>query len=278
MLTDFFIETSVVFGSFQPISHLRQQGPCLFHLNKAEEYGLLLSRSNTLSFWLDDQCLLLEPKSIYLLEPGEMLRVEARAEDVGDVSLLTFAYHPIQREAPPRKTPISLPRRAGIDHPQFYDMLTAVEEEIAYDVYQYKPRLDILLAQLLLVLCRYCKHQDLEQISSTSYYYTSAHVKRIIDYLECNYQKDIASMDIEKHIGLNYDYANTLFKQTVGITIMKYLSTLRIKAAKDMLLHTNLPVSEIAGRVGVFNPPYFTKKFNTVVGMSPSQYRQCGHP
>ncbi|MDR3200745.1 MAG: helix-turn-helix domain-containing protein, partial [Spirochaetales bacterium] len=59
---------------------------------------------------------------------------------------------------------------------------------------------------------------------------------------------------------------------------MKYLDTLRIRTAKDLLLHTALRVNEIAQMCGIYDYQYFSKKFHLLVGMSPLKYRQKGEP
>jgi two-component system response regulator YesN len=58
--------------------------------------------------------------------------------------------------------------------------------------------------------------------------------------------------------------------------ILKYLDKIRMRIAKDMLLHTNLRVNEIARMVGIFDCQYFSKKFHFLTGMSPLKYRQKG--
>ena len=48
---------------------------------------------------------------------------------------------------------------------------------------------------------------------------------------------------------------------------------LRIDMAKIILANTELPVSEVAGRVGYSDSNYFTKIFKKMTGSTPSAFR-----
>lgn len=66
-----------------------------------------------------------------------------------------------------------------------------------------------------------------------------------------------------------------MFQKKMGITPKKYIMTLQISRAKE-LLKEELPVNEIANRSGFEDCFHFSKVFKRVVGVSPSEYRrQC---
>ena len=57
------------------------------------------------------------------------------------------------------------------------------------------------------------------------------------------------------------------------MTCHDYLLTLRMDLAKVMLTNTELPINEIASRVGYPDAGYFAKIFKHVTGKTPSLYR-----
>ena len=59
-----------------------------------------------------------------------------------------------------------------------------------------------------------------------------------------------------------------------GNTIQAMIQERRIHQAKKLLQSTQLPISEVAGGVGLSNYSYFTKVFGDVVGCTPSEYRR----
>ena len=62
-------------------------------------------------------------------------------------------------------------------------------------------------------------------------------------------------------------------KQTTGMGTSEYINLRRIKKAEDLLLNTNLSVSEISDRLGFTYQRYFSTIFKKVKGVSPSQFR-----
>lgn len=63
-------------------------------------------------------------------------------------------------------------------------------------------------------------------------------------------------------------------KSQTGLSLHKYIRTYRIYAAVDLLQSTDLPVAEIADRVGFGDVQQFSKAFKQVLGVPPSSYRK----
>ncbi|MNW64694.1 CFA/I fimbrial subunit D [compost metagenome] len=58
---------------------------------------------------------------------------------------------------------------------------------------------------------------------------------------------------------------------------MQYLTRLRMDKAAMMLLHTDIPVADIADYVGIGSRQYFHAVFKTHMGQTPIQYRNSLH-
>ena len=71
----------------------------------------------------------------------------------------------------------------------------------------------------------------------------------------------------------------TLFakiKAVLGYTPHEYVRLQRMKKAAELLLSTELNVSEICYQVGINDPFYFSRLFKQVYKKSPSQFRKDG--
>lgn len=62
------------------------------------------------------------------------------------------------------------------------------------------------------------------------------------------------------------------FTRTVGVAPMEYLLSWRVELAKDFLRREQLPVAEVAERVGYSSSSTFSVAFSRHVGQSPSRY------
>ena len=81
----------------------------------------------------------------------------------------------------------------------------------------------------------------------------------------------VARMADELHFSVGY--FGDLIKKETGQTAQQYIQNKLINLAKEALLGTDLPVSEIALNLGFEYPQHFTRMFKKVTGKSPSEYR-----
>ena len=97
---------------------------------------------------------------------------------------------------------------------------------------------------------------------------------KIIKYIHENYSTDISTADIAREFNMNPSYVSQLFKKETGNTIVKYLTSLRMQKAEELLQNTDLPVSAISDACGFNDYFYFIKLFKKHTSCSPSQYRR----
>jgi AraC-like DNA-binding protein len=71
---------------------------------------------------------------------------------------------------------------------------------------------------------------------------------------------------------LSPKYLSDLLKQETGKTALELIHLYVISEAKNMLVAGGLSISEIAYQLGFENPPYFSRLFKKVVGVSPKEY------
>ncbi|TCP31757.1 AraC family two component transcriptional regulator [Scopulibacillus darangshiensis] len=92
-------------------------------------------------------------------------------------------------------------------------------------------------------------------------------------YINTNYASPMALEDIASRVGISPYYFSKLFKEHFSITFIDYVTSVRIKRAKELLCYTRLSLKEIAYQVGYKDPNYFSRVFKKNEGMSPKEYR-----
>lgn len=81
--------------------------------------------------------------------------------------------------------------------------------------------------------------------------------------------------DAVKKIGVSYEYMRHCFKEEIGQTPLEYLTTMRIRQAKQYLITTkHYSISDIAYMCGFSDPYYFSRCFKKHTGISPYNYRK----
>ena len=94
-------------------------------------------------------------------------------------------------------------------------------------------------------------------------------------YLQENYGKPVDFSALANSLAVSAPYLSRIFREQTGTSPSKYLTNLRMGQAKKLLLDTNLPVREIAVRVGYPDPFHFSRIFRNTAGMSPAQFREA---
>ena len=102
----------------------------------------------------------------------------------------------------------------------------------------------------------------------------SRQVRKIMNYILLNYSKKITVNSIAEYLQLTPNYISALFKKEQGITLSTYVNQVRINSSLTLLANTNLPVSEIAEKVGIGDYNYFSRIFKKIMGTTPASYRK----
>lgn len=98
-------------------------------------------------------------------------------------------------------------------------------------------------------------------------------VELVKRYIKANYNKDISLNSLAEMVYLNTSYLSTIFKAETGCGINKYIKNIRMEKAKEMLLTTNMKISDIGFSVGFRNDSYFVKSFRDHFGKTPEKVR-----
>lgn len=94
----------------------------------------------------------------------------------------------------------------------------------------------------------------------------------ILQFLN-EYHTNVTLSDLAKHFGRSKSHISHLFKNENGLTIRAYCNQLKLEDAKNLLLTTDLPITEIAFNVGFNDTSYFIYLFKDKFGITPLQYR-----
>lgn len=73
---------------------------------------------------------------------------------------------------------------------------------------------------------------------------------------------------------LSKDHFIRLFKQEMNLTPLKYIQQKKVEQAQLLLATENLPVKEVAYRLGFDDYSYFNRLFKKMTGMTPQEYRR----
>jgi AraC family transcriptional regulator, transcriptional activator of pobA len=79
--------------------------------------------------------------------------------------------------------------------------------------------------------------------------------------------------DVARELGMTPGHLTTVVRRRTGRTVQEWIIERRMAEARTLLEETDLPVAEVARRVGVSDPGYFSRLFSRVHGTSPRNWR-----
>jgi AraC family transcriptional regulator len=106
----------------------------------------------------------------------------------------------------------------------------------------------------------------------------TSHLRLIEEFVECMDVGIPTVADIAKLCGFSQHYFCQLFRQRTGQSIGRYLANSRLRRAERLLAQTDLPLKEIAYRLGFANTANFTTAFRNEMRMPPGTYRHLKRP
>ncbi|MGE0483069.1 MAG: GlxA family transcriptional regulator [Gammaproteobacteria bacterium] len=93
-------------------------------------------------------------------------------------------------------------------------------------------------------------------------------------WIRDNLAARVSTADLARRVGVGVRTLERRFQAARGLGPRAFWQRQRMRLAKELLEQTNLPVTEIAWRVGYQDAGYFTRLFRREMLVSPSEYRQ----
>ncbi len=144
-----------------------------------------------------------------------------------------------------------------------------VEAERLYRTHPlYTKERAMAIANLATILTAYILAEDLILAKK------SEEAERLISYIDAHLQKPLSAEQICRDMHLSKTGLYRLFSEHIGCGVNQYITARRMELARELLLHTELPVSEICVRAGIANYTYFCRLFKKRNGITPLQYRK----
>lgn len=103
---------------------------------------------------------------------------------------------------------------------------------------------------------------------------TGSIAEEIKRYIARSYHKRITLAELALHFHCSTVTLTESFKKAFGSTIMAHTLAVRMAAAEELLLGSDLPVATVATRCGFESVAHFSKVFKRAHGTSPLHWRQ----
>lgn len=101
----------------------------------------------------------------------------------------------------------------------------------------------------------------------------NAHLRQAMQYVQMYYSTDLSVRSVARYLNISESYLTKLFKVEINVTFVEYLTRVRLRNSIELMKDKNMPIYEIAERVGYRDYRYFSSTFKKYMGIGPKDYQ-----
>lgn len=231
-----------------------------------------------------------EEGSLIFSAPGQIMEYEAEIEPNGDIEGWTLIFHPDLIRNHELSTKINQYSFFNYEISEALHLSEkeriAIEEIIQKIINEYSQNLDhyshYLMVSNIQLFLDYClRFYDRQFLIRSNL--NAGVIAQFERELRGYYQSDNVAQQglptvayLGKVLNKSPHYLSDLLKKETGKTAQEHIHLFILEIAKNNLLNSNKPISEIAYLLGFDYPQYFSNLFKSKIGQSPSEYRRLG--
>ena len=98
-------------------------------------------------------------------------------------------------------------------------------------------------------------------------------LRRAMQYIDGNLRGQLTLSALADAVALSPGHFAHAFREATGVAPHRYVLERRVALAKELLRQSDLPITEIADRIGCSSHSHFSVMFHRVTGLTPRQFR-----
>ncbi len=125
-------------------------------------------------------------------------------------------------------------------------------------------------------LCYTQQHRLQELTSDISPHFahvTHPRLRQIIRMMDDNVEYPLPMQSFSELVGISQRQVERLFLRYVGLPPKRFYDDLRLDRARNLVLQSEMPITEVAMATGFSSPSHFSKKFRQRFGRTPFELR-----
>jgi AraC-like DNA-binding protein len=153
-------------------------------------------------------------------------------------------------------------------------LLEELREESLGETFLGKEMFGVIFTELIIRFMRHMKAPHQQHFTKPAYLqnYKSATVEKTMKAIIENYSHPLTLTKLGLAVGVSESHLRALLRKETGKNFSSIIHSLRLEAAKRLLLEGTIPMNGIAAAVGYSDPSFFFKIFKRLTGVTPKAY------
>ena len=158
------------------------------------------------------------------------------------------------------------------DYPQIFEVFKGLQPELTARKFGYEERVNLLISEMLINIGRAFRENNSGQESSG---FIPHEITRVVEAIKKCPEKQWTLRELAAQVKMPPKSFNSYFNIASGLTLKKYIITLRVEKAKSILSQNHkASITELAFDLGFFSSQHFSTIFKQYTGYSPSAFRK----
>lgn len=267
--------------TINPSSTYQEVSPCDYRLFFCID-GTGFIRVNNLTYQM-------KKTSLIIIPPGDRYKLFSSKNSLSYFSInfdYTFNYsnlsHPISPIPYQKFQPKDIIERIAFTDEQslnnvlYLNNLYHAENKFSRLCFSYSKKFiyyETELSALLLQILTECLRLKKSPVTNQG----TEHLEEILKYIRENLNTKLTNRELAKQFGFNPNYLSNLFKLSTGKSLHKYIMSLRLERAFELLENGCDSLTTIAEKCGFYDVAHFSKCYKCITGASPNKYQHSTH-
>jgi AraC-like DNA-binding protein len=104
--------------------------------------------------------------------------------------------------------------------------------------------------------------------------YQSSTINQVLAYLAAHLDEKLTESDLARYAGMQTSAFSRFFRRHTDVPFVQYLNRLRINRASELLISSDIPITDICYSCGFNNVSNFNRQFLEQKSMPPSRFRR----
>lgn len=173
----------------------------------------------------------------------------------------------------------SLKNRVFHTRKDIYQVLCRFMKAVQTDDYLNQELSILYFKEVLILLHQFDHKEEIDAgVNPLQLHYENTLLNEIIVYINNNIYTAFTVEDLCTKFSVSRSSLQNLFRTNLHISPKQYISNLKLNQAKILIQEHSRTISEISDMLGFTSIHYFSRKFKTQYGMSPTDYSKSIHP
>ena len=98
-------------------------------------------------------------------------------------------------------------------------------------------------------------------------------IQAAVALIERHLHRDLSLEEMARAVGLSASRFRHLFKAETSVSPLQYVTSVRMRRAKEMMESPSLSVKQVRHTIGMRDKKHFSARFKKTYGLTPKEYR-----